>query len=90
MMLQVTAYEVFGQVHVLVQTSEVTAHGRSYDVIVQELVDPHRALLEPWDLAWLVAGLISDRAAERAPRLERPSAVAGGTAALPGDRRLSD
>jgi hypothetical protein len=71
MFLQVTAYEVFGNVHVLVQTSEVTETGRAFDLLVQELIEPKVALRDGWDLAWLVAGLIQERSSERAPWHQR-------------------
>lgn len=66
MMLQVTAYEVCGAVHVLVQTAEITESGRSWTLIVQELLEPKAPIQGSWDLAWMVARLIADRAEERA------------------------
>jgi hypothetical protein len=71
MILQVTAYEAFGSVHVLVQSVEVTETGRTYDLLIQELLEPHSELRDGWDLAWLVAGLIEARSSERAPWHER-------------------
>lgn len=65
-MIQVTAYEVLGAVHVLVQATDVTDTGRSYTCLMQELLEGHGELRDAWDLVWLVATKVADRADERA------------------------
>lgn len=65
-MIQVTAYEVLGAVHVLVQATDVSDTGRSYTCLMQELLEGHAPLRDAWDLVWLVASKVADRADEHA------------------------
>lgn len=66
MMIQVTAYEVLGAVHVLVQATDVSEAGRSYTLLMQELVElPHEAR-DSWDIVWAVARKMTERAEDHA------------------------
>jgi len=70
MLLQVTAYPVFGSLSLLLTASETTPTGRSYAHLIQEVLTIPPSLDEgsAWDLAWLMT-----RELTRACDLRSPS-----------------
>lgn len=67
MLVQITAYPVFGSLMLLAQVHETSPTGRSYTCLVQEAVDIPGGVLEsdPWDLLWLLSSELLRRADER-------------------------
>jgi hypothetical protein len=63
MLIQVTAYPVFGSLSLLVTSSEATETGRSWTHLIQECLEIPQALSEgsPWDLTWLIGQELNAR-----------------------------
>lgn len=68
MLIQLSAYPVFGSLSMLVQAHESTSTGRSYTRLIQECIEMPPAIdeTEPWDLVWCIRTEL-DRHLERRP-----------------------